>query len=137
MRASATARKFHLSLNQIEGRSGVASAFRSGTVRRCEAAVATPIRDLSVAQLALLLRQGIGVEHVLPRAIQILREDPLVGDEYGGRGSLLRAVLKLPRATWERHPEERAEVAGLLDEMNATMADLAEARRAFMEQEAR
>lgn len=66
-----------------------------------------------------MLGQEVGVHTLLPRAVQMLLEDPLVeGDYYPG--DLLAVVLRLPDPAWEELRMERRQlmsvVAGLTDD---------------------
>ncbi|GAA3882978.1 hypothetical protein GCM10022243_54480 [Saccharothrix violaceirubra] len=63
-----------------------------------------PVRKLTAGDLRLLLLRDVGVEHVLPRAVDLLRVDPLVnGGHYDG--DLLFAVVTRDHAVWTRLPE--------------------------------
>lgn len=57
----------NLSLEEIEGVWGEPD-FKSGLILRCHAARKKPIRKLSDLEIATLLNQDIGVEHILPEA---------------------------------------------------------------------
>ncbi|MFE3185982.1 contact-dependent growth inhibition system immunity protein [Streptomyces violascens] len=63
-----------------------------------------PIGDLTVEDLRQLIRQGVGLAHLLPLAVEVLRADPLAeGDMY--EGDLLAAVLTTSAEIRSESPE--------------------------------
>ncbi|MEK2472201.1 contact-dependent growth inhibition system immunity protein [Streptomyces noursei] len=63
-----------------------------------------PVSALGPEDLQLLIRQNIGLPHLLPRAVDVLRADPLAeGDLY--EGDLLSTVLTRDRAAWAGAPQ--------------------------------
>ena len=77
----------------------------------------------------MLLAQRVGLEVVVPLALERLEENPLAeGDFYPG--DLLVAALRVPPAYWQSHPDQAARlrtVAGSadLDELDPeTRADI-------------
>ncbi|MEU9002471.1 contact-dependent growth inhibition system immunity protein [Streptomyces sp. NPDC048551] len=73
---------------------------------------------MTVADLRVLIRQDVGLAHVLPLALHVLRENPMAeGDLY--EGDLLSAVLTRHPETWKTWPELardlRLIVSGLVD----------------------
>ena len=80
------------SLEEIEGLWGE-SEFPSGLVLRCHVARKKPIDQLSDLELATLLNQDIGVQHILPEAIRRLeRNQPDDTEMFDGQ--LKEAVEK-------------------------------------------
>ncbi|MEU5183268.1 contact-dependent growth inhibition system immunity protein [Streptomyces longwoodensis] len=68
-----------------------------------------PIGHLTVEDMRLLIRQDVGLAHLLPLAVEVLRGDPLAeGDMY--EGDLLAAVLTRSPAAWCDFPELRREL---------------------------
>jgi hypothetical protein len=63
-----------------------------------------PIGSLSVGDLRLLLGQQIGVQWLVPVALEHLRQDPFAGQMYSG--DLLNAVLRAGSDYWDEHPSE-------------------------------
>ncbi|MFF1796128.1 contact-dependent growth inhibition system immunity protein, partial [Kitasatospora sp. NPDC058263] len=62
-----------------------------------------PVGELTVEDLRLLIRQDVGLPPLLPRALDVLRDDPMVaGDFY--EGDLLHAVLTRSPGVWSRQP---------------------------------
>lgn len=73
-----------------------------------------PVGELSPGDLRVLIGQNVGVDVLVPRALAVLRAEPLVTGTYYP-GDLLVAVLELPVSYWTAHPAEHAEVERVLD----------------------
>jgi hypothetical protein len=80
------------SLEQLEGAWPEPEA-PTGLVLRCHAARKKPINQLSDLELATLLNQGIGVEHILPEAVRRVAQDGPDETEYFD-GQLREAVAR-------------------------------------------
>lgn len=74
--------------------------------------------DLTPADLRTLITQEVGLPHVLPLAVRLLLEDPLL-DAYFYPGDLLLAALGRPESAWALFPDLR-------EELTAVVADLPE-----------
>ncbi|MEV5734102.1 contact-dependent growth inhibition system immunity protein [Streptomyces sp. NPDC052292] len=75
-----------------------------------------PIGGLTVEDMRLLIRQNVGLAHLLPLAVEVLRSDPLAeGDMY--EGDLLAAVLTRDAGVWIDYPELRREVRSIVSEL--------------------
>jgi hypothetical protein len=62
-----------------------------------------PVGQLAAEDLRILLGQQVGVDALVPRALDLLDGNPLAeGDFYPG--DLLAAVLSLPVEYWQQHP---------------------------------
>jgi hypothetical protein len=83
-------------------------------VKRARTLLETPIADLGAADVGFLLRQKIGVEILLDRALDLLEVDPLVETEYYP-GDLLCAVLRLPPQHFAVDDARGARVAAIAD----------------------
>ncbi|MER5640023.1 contact-dependent growth inhibition system immunity protein [Kitasatospora sp. NPDC002227] len=89
-----------------------------------------PLRDLTPEDLRLLINQGIGLPHLLPLALALLRTDPLTeGDLYPG--DLLAAVLRCSPALRQTHPDLAAELRTIVTALTGLPPDLARAAAAF------
>ncbi|MFE6865789.1 contact-dependent growth inhibition system immunity protein [Kitasatospora sp. NPDC057692] len=72
-----------------------------------------PVADLAVEDLRLLIGQGIGLPHLLPRAVDLLCRDPWAeGDLYPG--DLLAAVLRCEPDVRTERPDLAARLAAAL-----------------------
>ena len=81
-----------------------------------------PVSGLSTEDLRLLIGQRVGVEVLVPRALDRLEADPLAeGDYYPG--DLLEAVLRVPAGYWAGHAGERARLAAVLGRVDAADVD--------------
>jgi hypothetical protein len=59
-----------------------------------------PLQDLTIEEIRLLISQSIGLEHIVPLALDKLDEDILAeGDFY--KGDLLIPLSKLPNKFWD------------------------------------
>ncbi|MFB8171705.1 contact-dependent growth inhibition system immunity protein [Kitasatospora purpeofusca] len=75
-----------------------------------------PVGDLTVEDLRLMIGQSEGLAHLLPLAVDILRDDPLAeGDMY--EGDLLVAVLSRNAEAWRTIPELGREVRSIVSEL--------------------
>ncbi len=91
-------------LNALMGWAADKPPFETSLIEKCAIALATPIDDLSIEQLRLLISQKFGAEHSLDRAADILEANPMAsGDLF--EGDLLRACMRLPKEVWEQFPE--------------------------------
>ena len=62
------------------------------------------LEQFSVEDLRITIGQNIGLEYLVPIAVERLQEDPFVeGDFY--RGDLLVSVLKIERQFWLKYPD--------------------------------
>ena len=68
-----------------------------------------PLRQFSVEDLRIMIGQNVGLQYLIPLALEELRRDPLVqGDFYPG--DLLKSVLSADPEFWRNHPDWRQEV---------------------------
>jgi hypothetical protein len=68
-----------------------------------------PLRQFSVEDLRIMIGQNIGLQYLVPLALERLRRDPLAqGDFYPG--DLLKIVLDADAEFWQNHPEWHKEV---------------------------
>jgi hypothetical protein len=107
----------HESLDDIEGRTwGPPPADATTLVAAIHAVRRKPLGELTTTDLRMLIGQRVGLDVVLPRALVVLRQSPLVeADLYPG--DLLAAALHLPADYWRDH-------AALLDELRAVLASV-------------
>ena len=86
----------------------------------------------------MLIGQQIGLQYLIPRALTLLKDDPLTeGDFYPG--DLLCAVLKADSKYWLEHREERRDLQSIASAVQLPAGSrgkivakaIAEARAAF------
>ena len=82
-----------------------------------------PLEQFSIEELRITIGQNIGLEYLVPIAIERLQEDPFVeGDFY--RGDLLVSVLSIERQFWLKHPELHQMVVRIADQSTALRQQL-------------
>lgn len=81
-------------------------------VGTCQRLWDVPIEELEVEDLRILIGQGLGLRHLMPRALEVLQADPLAqGDFYPG--DLLSAVLRSAPSFWAGNPALACRVVAL------------------------
>lgn len=77
-----------------------------------------PLREFSVEDLRVMIGQNIGLQYLIPLAIEELRKDPRAeGDFY--LGDLLKAVLTVDAKFWRDHLDWRKEVEEIAQRAHA------------------
>lgn len=110
-------------LEQLEGVEWGEATFGSHLVIACHALRRKPLSSLTDEELRMAIGQGIGLEWLVPLAIERLWDDPLrSGDFY--EGDLLQNVLKIEKDFWTDHQPEAEQlqkiVEVILDGENST-----------------
>ncbi|WKD36834.1 contact-dependent growth inhibition system immunity protein [Streptomyces xanthophaeus] len=80
---------------------------------------------LTPADLRTLIGQAVGLPYLLPLAVRLLLEDPML-DAYFYPGDLLLAVLGRPESAWALFPDLREELVAVVAGLSE--AELAELR---------
>src|SRR5947209_14425970 len=90
-----------LTLEQIDGQVwGNPPADASRLVQTVHALRHKPVRQLGAEELRVLVSQQVSPDVLVPRALDLLEQNPLAeGDYYPG--DLLVATLKLPADLWQ------------------------------------
>ena len=82
-----------------------------------------PIGELTVEDMRLLIRQDVGLAHLLPLALEALRLDPMAeGDMY--EGALLAAVVSRGPEIWSESPELGRELRLIVAELSDLAPDV-------------
>jgi contact-dependent growth inhibition (CDI) system CdiI-like immunity protein len=77
-----------------------------------------PIGSMDVEDLRVLLLQQESVDVLVPVALNHLEQNPLAeGDFYPG--DLLTAVLKIPQAYWQHHPDQDRRTSAVIGAVEA------------------
>ena len=98
-------------------------AYELGSQAWLSRALISPIWQLGVQDLRLLLNPGRGLEWLVPEALARLVPNPWIeGDR--GPGELLLAACLVGDDYWAQHPERRAELADILREAEARLGEL-------------
>jgi hypothetical protein len=110
-------------LQELAGEDWGEPTYPSSLVITCHRLRRKPVGDFTPADLETMVGQRIGLECLMPVALQVLIDDPLVmGDYYPG--DLLRTVLRLPGAFWESHPAFREPLDSIVIAANSRIASL-------------
>ena len=124
-------------LTQLEQEDwGAASADASHLIATIHTVRDRPLSQLTVEDLRILIGQQVGLEFVIPLALEILREEPLAeGDFYPG--DLLMSVLRVNSSYWSRRQDEHQVSHGpqctrTYSERSANIGSTSAARRAGM-----
>lgn len=118
-------------LKQVIGWTDAAPPFKTPLIERCEAALALPLKDQTVETMRLLLGQGIAIDMLLPRALDILELDILAsGDLY--EGDLLASCQRLPASHWREHPDHWVRLDSILRDFDQKVDQVNKERAGFM-----
>lgn len=63
-----------------------------------------PLGDLGPADLRTLISQQVGLSYVLPLAVRLLLDEPML-DAYFYEGDLLLAAVNAPGSAWDLFPD--------------------------------
>lgn len=120
------------SLSEILGPLTKDSTDSSALVTTCLALYEKPLRDFTVEDLRVMIGQSIGLEFLVPLAIEVLDENPFVeGDYYPG--DLLSMVMKVEPGFWQTHQDLYWSVSEIVGGLPSLMRDLTEAIQRFEE----
>lgn len=72
-----------------------------------------PLGELGPADLRVLLSQRVALPHVLPLAVRLLVEEPLLDARFH-EGDLLLAAVNAPAGAWELLPEPGARLRAVI-----------------------
>lgn len=96
-------------LEQLEEQSFVEPEFESYLVMTCHRLWKKPIDNFSVEDLRIMIGQNLGLEHLVPIALKVLREDPLAeGDFFPG--DLLSNVISCDEEYLKTEPRHVAAI---------------------------
>ncbi|HLX41313.1 MAG TPA: contact-dependent growth inhibition system immunity protein [Ktedonobacteraceae bacterium] len=93
---------------------GDGSYFPSHLVLTTHALRRKLLEEFTVEDLRIMIGQNIGLEYLVPLAIEYLQHDPFVaGDFY--EGDLLANVLSVEASFWQRYPDLRRVIAHIVE----------------------
>jgi hypothetical protein len=72
-----------------------------------------PLDELRLEDICKACRQRIHVEHTVPRALTLLKADPLAGEMYDGE--LLVSLKPIPPVYWSTHEDDRLTLKPLIE----------------------
>ncbi len=97
-------KKFEKSLEQLEKKKFEKPNFGSRLSSECLQLWSVPIKDLSIDNLRLLIGQQIGLNYLIPFAMELLSVNPLEEGSYF-KGDLLQSVISIQDEFWSDNPE--------------------------------
>ncbi|MGC4948556.1 contact-dependent growth inhibition system immunity protein [Streptomyces sp. DT224] len=93
-------------------------------VRTVHALRRVPLRELRPADLRTLVSQQVALPYVVPLAVRLLLQDPLL-DACFYEGDLLLATVNVPATVWTLLPDLAAQLRTVLSNLHAeTLAEL-------------
>ena len=107
------------SLQDLEGQKWPETTVDSPLFQECHRLHEVPLRDFTIANLSTTIGQNIGLEYLVPLAIEMLRENPLAeGNCYPG--DLLANVLIASPEFWRDHPDLHKQLIPITERALAT-----------------
>src|SRR5436309_14793100 len=100
------------SLQDIDGEDWGEPTYDSHLVTECHRLRQIPLSQFTVEDLRIMIGQHIGMDYLMPLALEHLRADPLAEGAYYS-GDLLAAVLRAVREFWKQHPYWRGELVAI------------------------
>src|SRR6185437_16227421 len=114
------------SLNQLLGALAKDATDSSALATTCLALYEKPLKDFTVEDLRVMIGQNIGLEFLIPLAVELLRENPFVkGDYYPG--DLLSVTMQVEPGFWQTHEDLYWNVAEIVAGLPSVMSDLTNA----------
>lgn len=83
-------------------------------ITRCHELRTKPLRDFTPEDLRIMIEQHVALNHLVWRALELLRSDPLVAGDYYP-GDLLASLLRVDASFWGRVPDHGVELRKLAD----------------------
>ncbi len=103
---------------------------QSALVTTCLTLYEKPLKDFTVENLRVMIGQSIGLEFLIPLAVELLQENPFAeGDYYPG--DLLSAVVKVEPSFWQTHQDFYWSVSEIIAGLPSLMRDLTDAINRF------
>jgi hypothetical protein len=103
------------SLEELEKEDWGEPTFDSHLVKECHRLRRVPLKDYTIEDLRLMIGQNIGLNYLMPLAIEKLEQNPLAeGDYYAG--DLLVNVLRVDSRFWSEFPVLNSKVGKIAEE---------------------
>jgi hypothetical protein len=116
------------SLQDLDGQVWPEPAYNSYLITTCHRLRRKPLDQLTAEDLRILIGQNIGLDVLVPLAIELLEQNPLVsGDFYPG--DLLAAVVRADPAFWRRDSRRFRAVQDIVRGASARAHELGPADR--------
>lgn len=102
------------SLQQLDGEDWGEPTFDSHLVTECHRLHRVPLRDFTVEDLRITIGQQVGLDYLIPLALERLKDDPFAEGAYYPC-DLLVSVLGAEVRFWQSHPELRERVVAITE----------------------
>ncbi|MFF2754470.1 contact-dependent growth inhibition system immunity protein [Psychrobacillus sp. NPDC058041] len=107
-------------LDEIEGTSFKESELDSNVIIKCHELRKKKLIDFTVEDLRMMIGQKIGLEYLVPLALETLSTNPFVeGDLY--YGDLLEQILRVDKHFWNQNDELSFELNEIVSEVKLTI----------------
>lgn len=103
------------SLQQLDGQDWGEPTFDSSLVTECHRLHRIPLRDFTVEDLRITIGQQIGLDYLVPLALERLENDPFAEGAYYPC-DLLVSVLGAEARFWQSHPELRERLVAITEQ---------------------
>ena len=101
-------------LQNLENSEWLSSDYDSRLIRRIKELRKIPLYEYSIEDLRIMISENVGLEYLIPLALEKLHEDILAeGNLY--KGDLLLAVVNSRDAFWKNHPSYQNELIELVE----------------------
>jgi hypothetical protein len=101
--------------------------YDSYLVKRCHELMAVRLADYSVEDLRIMIGQKIGLEYLIPKAVEVLRQEPLMESNFYP-GDLLANVLSCPASFWQNNSTLAVKMRQVLETLELDKIDIRELR---------
>ena len=103
------------SLQELDGENWGGPEIDSFLVKECHRLRRTPLGEFTPGDLRIMIGQNIGLQYLIPLAIEYLQKDPLVEGDYFP-GDLLSVVLRAESDFFVTCPHYRQEVERIVSQ---------------------
>tara|TARA_B100000780_G_C21109305_1_gene448174 strand:+ start:912 stop:1292 length:381 start_codon:yes stop_codon:yes gene_type:complete len=103
-----------MTLEKLENDYWAEPTHESRLIKTCHQLRKKPLKEFEIEDLRILIGQNISLPHLIPIAIDRLKDNILVeGDYY--EGDLLNAVLTSDKDFWKQEPELHSQLEKLIN----------------------
>jgi hypothetical protein len=110
-------------LQELEGQDWGEANVPSHLVTTCRVLRRKSLCNFTVEDLRIMIGQNFSLNYLMPLAIEQLRRDPLVAEDYYP-GDLLAAVFLVKPGFWQGQPQVRRAVQEIVDPLTPFSEDL-------------
>jgi hypothetical protein len=107
-------------LTELEGKDWGDPPYDSHVVTEVHRLRGIPLKQLRIEDLRLLIGQGVGLQYLVPIALNHVRRHPLAGGDFY-RGDLLASLARVADPFWIANPHLRLQ---LIEALEAALARL-------------